>query len=148
MSDLKERLVEDMKQAMREKNKKKLSVIRMARAAIKNKEIQHQKELDDDEVIKVLAGQVKQLRESIKEFKKGNREDAVAEAENEIEILEQYLPEKMSEEEIEKLVAEVIEETGASDMSDMGKVMKTIMPRIKGRADGSKVNKIVLEKLQ
>lgn len=148
MSELKERLLEDMKQAMRNKDKKELSVIRMARAAIKNKEIQNQKELDDDEVIEVLAGQVKQLRESIEDFKKGKRDDAVEEAETEIKILERYLPEQMSKEEIEELVDEIIEETGASDMSDMGTVMKTIMPRIKGSADGSEVNEIVREKLQ
>ena len=148
MPDLKERLVEDMKKAMREKSKKELSVIRMVRAAIKNKEINNQKELNNQEVIEVLSGQVKKIRESIEDFIKGDRTDAVEEAKNEIKILQRYLPEQMGENEINNLVDEIIEEVEATDMSDMGKVMKTIMPRVKGRADGSEVNRIVREKLQ
>jgi len=148
MPDLKERLVEDMKKAMREKSKKELSVIRMARAAIKNKEINNQKELNNQEVIEVLSGQVKKIRESIEDFIKGDRTDAVEEAKNEIKILQRYLPEQMGENEINNLVDEIIEEVEATDMSDMGKVMKTIMPRVKGRVDGSEVNRIVREKLQ
>ncbi|MBM7623149.1 GatB/YqeY domain-containing protein [Sporohalobacter salinus] len=145
---LKEELLADMKEAMKSGDKQKLSVIRMARASIKNVEIDERKDLSDDELIGVLAKEVKQRKESIEEYKKAGQEDTVEELKEEIEILEEYLPEQLSEEELVDLVEEVISEVGAEDMSDMGKVMGVIMPKVKGKADGSKVNELVRERLQ
>ncbi|ACL70024.1 GatB/YqeY domain-containing protein [Halothermothrix orenii] len=147
MKSLKEQLVEDMKKAMKEKDKMKLSVIRMARAAIKNVEINKRKDLSDDEVVEVLAKEVKQRRESIEEYKKAGKENVVKDLDKEIEILSKYLPEQLTKEEIEKIVDEVISEVNAESMKDMGKVMQIIMPRIRGRADGKVVNNIVRKKL-
>lgn len=145
---LKEELLTDMKEAMKEGDKQKLSVIRMARAAIKNMEIEDRKDLSDEEVIEVLAKEVKQRRESIEEYKKAGQEETVKDLKKEIEILNKYLPEQLSKEELVDLVEETIEEVGADDMSDMGKVMGAIMPKVKGRADGSEVNKLVRDRLQ
>lgn len=145
---LKDELLADMKEAMRNGDKQKLSVIRMTRAAIKNVEIEESKDLSDDELIEVLAKEVKQRKESIEEYKKAGQEDTVEELKEEINILEEYLPEQLSEEELVDLVEEVIADVGAEDMSDMGKVMGAIMPQVKGRADGSKVNELVRERLQ
>lgn len=147
ISSLKEKLLEDMKTVMKNKEKQRLSVIRMARAAIKNVEIEKRKDLEDDEVIEVLAREVKQRRDSIKEYKKAGKDNVIEEINKEIEILTNYLPEQLSKEELEKKVDEVIYELGASTIQDIGRVMGAIMPRIRGRADGSLVNAIVREKL-
>ncbi|MCK8825154.1 GatB/YqeY domain-containing protein [Fuchsiella alkaliacetigena] len=145
---LKERLLADMKEAMKSGAKKKLSVIRMARAAIKNVEIDERKDLSDEEIIAILAKEVKQRRESIEEYRGVGKEDVATDLEEEINILNQYLPESLSEAEIVDLVEETIEEVGAEDMSDMGAVMGAIMPQVRGRADGNKVNNLVRERLQ
>jgi hypothetical protein len=147
MSKLKEKLIEDMKKAMKAKDKKRLSVIRMTRSQIKNKEIETGKELDDQEVTAVIAKQVKQIKDSLSDFEKSGKKDVMEKLYNEIEILQEYLPEQMSEEEVDKLVDQIIEETGAENMSDMGQVMGMIMPKIKGKADGSMVSSKVKEKL-
>lgn len=147
MADLKNELLEDMKTAMKEKQKKKLSVIRMARAAIKNEEINKRKELEDEEVVEVLATQVKQLKDSIPEYKKSKQEDIIKEIKKEIKILNEYLPEQLTEEELQLMVEKVITEVEAEDMSALGKVMGVIMPRVKGKAEASKVKEIVKEKL-
>jgi len=148
MTDLKDVLLDDMKIAMKKKKKKRLSVIRMARAAIKNEEIKKRKDLDDEEVIEVLAREVKQHRDSIKEFEKNNRDDRVEELKKEINILLEYLPEQLSDEDISNMIDEVISETNSSSMADMGKVMGKIIPMIKGRADASKVSEFVKSRLQ
>ncbi|MFP4015436.1 MAG: GatB/YqeY domain-containing protein [Halanaerobiales bacterium] len=147
MSSLKEKLLEDMKEAMKSKDKQKLSVIRMARAAIKNVEIDKRKDLEDNEVIEVLAREVKQRRDSITEYEKAGKEDTVSDLNKEIEILSVYLPEQLTEEELEVLVNETISELGATSMADMGKIMGAIMPKVKGRADGNIVNTLVRQKL-
>ncbi|MDI3547724.1 MAG: uncharacterized protein PWR10_1376 [Halanaerobiales bacterium] len=144
---LKERLLEDMKTAMKNKDKERLSVIRMARASIKNVEIEKRKDLDDQEVIDVLAKEVKQRRDSITEYEKIGKDDAVEKLKREIEILSEYLPKQLTREEVEELIEDVIIKVGASSMADMGKVMGTIMPKIRGKADGRLVNQIVKEKL-
>lgn len=136
-----------MKDAMKDREKQKLSVIRMARAAIKNVEIDKRKDLEDNEVIEVLAKEVKQRRDSISEYEKAGKDDAVAKLNKEIEILSVYLPEQLSEVEIEGLVVKVISDVGAASMADIGKVMGAIMPKVKGRADGNVVNSIVRRKL-
>ncbi|CCU80460.1 Transamidase GatB domain protein [Halanaerobium saccharolyticum subsp. saccharolyticum DSM 6643] len=147
MSKLKERLMEDMKKAMKAKDKERLSVIRMTRSEIKNKEIETGEELNDQEVTAVIAKQVKQIKDSLSDFEKSGKKDVMEKLHNEIKILQEYLPEQMSEAEVDKLVDQVIEETGAENMSDMGQVMGAIMPKIKGKADGSMVSSKVKEKL-
>jgi uncharacterized protein YqeY len=136
-----------MKMAMKSGEKQRLSVIRMARAAIKNQEIEKRKDLDDDEIIEVLSREVKQRRDAIAEYKKAGKEDIIAGLNKEIEILSEYLPEQLSTEELENLIQELINETGASSMKDIGRVMEAIMPKVKGRADGRIVNQMVQEKL-
>lgn len=142
---LKTRLDADMITAMkdREAGKLRLSVIRMVKSAIKNLEIDHKKELTEEEVLGVLMKEVKQRKDSVEEFKKGNRPDLVEATEAEIVILQEYLPEPMTETEIEELVKEVIQETGAQSKKDMGKVMGLLTARTKGRADGKILNQIV-----
>lgn len=147
MSTLKEELLENMKIAMKQKDKEKLSVIRMVRAVIKNVEIAKRKDLTDDEVIEVLAKEVKQRRDAISEYDKLGKEDVVQQLTHEIEILTKYLPRQLTREELEAIVDEVLVQTKASSLKEMGQVMGAIMPRIKGRADGKIVNEIVREKL-
>lgn len=144
---LKDRLTEDMKQAMKDKEagKIRLSVIRMVRANIKYVEIDKKKELSEEEVLEVLAKEVKMRRDSMEEFKKGNRPDLVESLEQEIDILMQYLPQQLSEQEVRVLVAEAVKESQAASAKDMGKVMAVLMPKVKGRADGKMVNTIVRE---
>lgn len=146
---LKDRLVEDMKVAMKakEEGKVRLSVIRMARAAIKNAEIDKKTEFDDQQVVEILAREVKMRRDSIVEFEKANRPDTVKALEEEISILMEYLPQQLSEGEIRQLVQETIAEVGAQSSKDLGKVMGKISPKTKGRADGRLVNQIVRELL-
>jgi uncharacterized protein YqeY len=145
---LKDVLYEDLKRAMKEQNKKMVSVIRLARAAILNAEKEKLHLLDDQEVIEVLAKEVKQRRDAILEYKKANRQDTVAELESEIDILMGYMPKQLSEDEITELVSQTVFEVGAQNMNDMGRVMKALMPKVKGRADGQLVNKIVRQQLQ
>ncbi|WP_456342447.1 GatB/YqeY domain-containing protein [Thermovibrio sp.] len=144
---LKERLKEDMKAALKAKDKEKLSVIRMLQALIKNAEIDKRGELTDEEIVSLLMKYAKQRRESIELYEKGGRQDLVEKEKRELQIVESYLPKQMSEEEIRELVKKVIEEVGATSPKDMGKVMQAVMPKVKGRADGSLVNKIVRELL-
>jgi uncharacterized protein YqeY len=146
---LKERLTEDMKQAMKDKEagKLRLSVIRMVRANIKNVEIDSKQELSDDEVLNVVSKEVKMRRDSMEEFKKGNRLDLVESLEQEIDILMKYLPEQLNETEVRTLVEQAVAEAKAVSPKDMGKVMAVLMPKVKGRADGKLVNTIVRELL-
>jgi len=138
-----------MKVAMKakEEGKVRLSVIRMTRAAIKNAEIDKQVEFNDDQVIEVLAKEVKMRRDSIEEFSKANRPDTVKALEEEISVLMEYLPQQLSEGEIRQLAQETIAEVGAQGPKDLGKVMGKITPKTKGRADGKLVNQIVRELL-
>ncbi|MHC1746450.1 MAG: GatB/YqeY domain-containing protein [Negativicutes bacterium] len=146
---LKERLMTDMKQAMKDKEagKLRLSVIRMVRASIKNGEIDQKKEFNDDEVLDILAKEVKMRRDSMEDFQKGNRPDLVEQLEQEIVILKEYLPEQLSEDTIRELVTQAIQETQAVTVKEMGKVMAVLMPKVKGRADGKLVNAVVRELL-
>ena len=146
---LKEKLTADMKEAMKakEEGKQRLSVIRLVRGAVRQQEIDGKKELSDEDVLGVISKEVKQRRDSIEDFKKGGRDDLVAEAEAEIAILMGYLPQQLSEDEVRSLVQEAIAASGATSPKDMGKVMKELMPKVKGRADGKLVNGIVKELL-
>lgn len=140
----------DMKQAMKEREagKQRLSVIRMVWAAIRNKEIDTKKELDDNEVCGLLMKEVKQREDSITEFKKANRTDLVEANEQEIAILKKYLPEQLSDEDLKAIVQETIATTGAKTMKDMGRVMGAVMAKAKGRAEGGKISAFVRELLK
>jgi uncharacterized protein len=145
---LTERLANDMKQAMKDKAKVRLSVIRMVRTAIKNAEIDQKTTLSDDEVIAVLNRELKQRRDSLQAFESAGRQDLVEEVKQEIDVLIDYLPAQMTEDEVRVIVKEVVAETGATGKADMGKVMSALMPKVKGRADGKLVNTIVSQELQ
>jgi uncharacterized protein len=141
-------LNQDMKQAMKSKDKMALSVIRMVKAAIQNEAIKLGKsQLTEDEELSVLSREFKQRNESLQEFKNAGRDDLVEKTEQEIKILQKYMPKQLSDEELEQLVKETVQEVGAVSKSDMGKVMSAIMPKVKGKADGSKVNKLVMKYL-
>lgn len=144
---LKERLTEDMKQAMREREtgKFRLSVIRMVLASIKNVEINERRELTQEDFLTIMSKEVKMRKDSLEEFKKADREDLVTQAQTEIDILVTYLPAQLTESEIRDIVKQAVEKAGASTAKDMGKVMAEIMPSTKGRADGKTVNQIVRE---
>ncbi|TCK05225.1 GatB/YqeY domain-containing protein [Phorcysia thermohydrogeniphila] len=144
---LKERLLQDMKEAMRAKDKVKLSTIRMINSLIKNAEIDKRGELTDDEIVQLLMKYAKQRREAIEMYEKGGRQDLVEKEKAELAVVESYLPKQLSEEEIRELVREAIEVVGASSPKDLGKVMQYVMPKVKGRAEGSLVNKIAREEL-
>lgn len=144
---MKNQIIEDLKTAMKNKDKEKLMVIRMLKGAIQMEELNTKKELSDDEVINIVAKQIKTRKESIIEFKKGNREDLVKNTENEIKILEKYLPEQLTEEEVVKIIEEVFEIVKPTSMKDMGNIMKMVSPKVRGRYDMGSVSKIIKDKL-
>lgn len=146
--NLSERLNEDMKQAMKSKDKFTLSTIRMVRSTIKYLEIDLKRPLDDSEVLDILSREIKQRKDALQEFEAAGREELAATTKAEIEIIIKYLPEQLSEEEIKVIVQQTIQETGASSKSDMGKLMSALMPKVKGRADGKLVNQVVQQFLQ
>ena len=146
--NLSERLNEDMKQAMRNQDKFKLSTIRMVRATMKNLEIDLKRTLNDNEVLDILSREIKQRKDALQEFEKAGRDDLAASARAEVEIIAVYLPKQLTEEEIKVIVQQTIQETGASSKADMGKVMSALMPKVKGRADGKLVNQAVQQLLQ
>ena len=129
-----EKMDADLKTAMKALDKTAVSTLRFIKSSIKNREIEKGGNLNDDEVVSVLSTLSKQRRESIEQFSKGGREDLVASEKAELEIIMKYLPGQLSEAELEKIIREVIEEAGASGSKDVGKVMKMVMPRVKGRS--------------
>ena len=146
--NLSERLNDDMKQAMKDKDKFKLTTIRMIRASIKNAEIDLKRSLEDSEVLDILSREIKQRKDSLQEFNKAGRDDLAKDVAAEIDIIGVYLPEQLTEEEIKSIVLQTIQETGASSKAEMGKVMTALIPKVKGRADGKLVNTIVQQSLQ
>jgi len=140
---LKERIQKDMQKAAKEKNSLALSALRMALAAIKNKEIEARGEIGEDSVLKVLSTLVKQRRESIDLYLRGGRGDLAEKEAAEIAVLEKYLPEALPDAEVESLARKAIAAAGAKSPADMGRVMKELMPKVAGRADGKIVNEIV-----
>ncbi|MDY0094271.1 MAG: GatB/YqeY domain-containing protein, partial [Candidatus Vecturithrix sp.] len=144
---LKDQLTQDMKIAMKQKDQIRLSIIRLVRSAIKNREIELGKELEDDDVLKVMATLVKQHKDSIEQFEKGGRIDLVEKEQAELDILETYLPKQLTEAELSALVQETIQEVGATSAKEIGKVMKALMPKLQGRADGKLVNQLVRDLL-
>ncbi len=144
---LKDKLSADLKQAMRDRDENRLVALRLLRAGIVNEEVEKQHPLDDSEIQAVVARQVKQRRESIEAFRAGGREDLVKQEEAQLRVLMEYLPQQMSREEIEAAAREAISEVGAKGPGDLGAVMRVLMPRLKGRAEGSLVNQVVRELL-
>ena len=144
---LEERLLEEMKQAMKSNDKLRLSTIRMIRSALKNKEIELRKSLEDEEVAKVIQAMVRKGEESVEQFQIGGRMDLVDKEKKEIEILKSFLPQPLNQEEILKIIDQSIQETQASSPKDIGKVMKSVMPKIGGKADGKLINQLVKERL-
>ncbi len=144
---LKQKLSDDLKQAMRSGDKVRRLVIRLVIAAIKNAEIARQADLDDTDILGIIAKEVRQRRESIEAFKLGNRHDLVAQEEAELAILNEYLPRQMTREEIIVAARQAIEGIGAQGPGDKGKVMPKLIAQLKGRADGREINAIVTELL-
>ena len=137
-----------MTDAMRNKDRLRLSVLRMMKTAVKNKEIEKMKPLDENEVMAVLNTLVKQRKDSVEQFRKGGREELAKKEEAEIKIIEEYLPAAASEDDIRKAIDEAVQETGAASIKDMGKVMKAALARLAGKsADGSRVSQMAKEKL-
>lgn len=133
---------------MKNKDTVRKSVVTLIRASIKQYEVDNRVELDEDGIIDVIAKQLKQRRDALVEFEKAGREDLIKETEAEIEVLKEYLPQQLSEEELEEIVKSTISEVGATSMKDMGKIMSVIQPKVKGRADGKLINKLVKQNLQ
>ena len=146
-ANLKQKLMDDLKQAMRGRDKVRLLVIRLVMAAIKNAEIARQATLEDSDILGIIAKEVRQRRESIEAFKQGNRHDLVAQEEAELAVLNEYLPQQITREEIIAAARRVIEEVGARGPGDKGKVMPKLIAQLKGRADGREINAVVTELL-
>lgn len=142
-SELKSRINDDMKTAMRAREKDRLGVIRLILAAIKQKEVDERIELDDTQVLAVLDKMVKQRRDSIEQYNKAGREELSAKEQAEVDVIQQYMPAELSDEELDQLVQEAVVAAGASSMQDMGKVMAQLKPRVQGRADMGKVSQKV-----
>ncbi len=140
---IRERINEDIKDAMRARDELRKTTLRMALSALKLGEIEKREPLDEKEMLAVLQREVKARREAIADAQKAQRPDLIEHAEAEMKILSVYLPQGFSPEELEQIVRETIDEVGAASMNDMGKVMKAVMPKVRGRADGGEVNQIV-----
>jgi len=145
--DLKQKFSDDLKQAIRSGDKVRRSVIRLVMAAAKNAEIARQAPLDDTALLGIIAKEIRQRKESIEAFRLGKRDDLVAQEEAELAILQGYLPEQMTREEIIAEARQVIEEVGAQGLGDKGKVMPKLIAQLKGRADGREINSVVTELL-
>ncbi len=141
-------ILEDLKTAMKERDKVKLSVVRMVKSAIQMEELNKKRELTDEEVIDVISKQIKTRNDSIKEFEKGSRDDLIESTQTEIDILKDYLPEQLSDDELMEIIDKVFDDVKPESSKDMGKIMKSITPMVKGRADMGKVSSIIKDKLK
>lgn len=144
---MKERLLNDMKNAMKNQNRELLSVLRMVKGAVQLEELNKKRELTDDEMIQVFSKQIKTRKESIAEFAKGGREDLIKQTEKEIELLNQYMPEQLEEGEVLEFIDKAFEEIKPTSTKDMGKIMAYLNPFLKGKADMSFVSKTIKERL-
>ncbi len=144
---LKDRIQQDVKDAMRAKDKERLASIRLITAAIKQREVDERIELDDEQVLVVLDKMCKQRRESISQFEKAGRDDLIAREASELEIIQSYLPEQLGEDEIAAMIDAAMTDTGASSIKDMGKVMGQLKPKLQGRADMGAVSALIKSKL-
>ncbi len=144
---MRNQILEDLKTAMKNQDKEKLSVIRMVKGSIQMSELNKKHELSDDEVIDVITKEIKSRKDSINEFQKGGREDLITKTQREIDILSEYLPKQLTKEEITSIINDVFNEVKPESSKDMGKVMKVLTPKIKGKADMGLVSQIVKEKI-
>ena len=150
---LKKQILEDTKEAMKSRNQAEVNVLRMVRAKVLEKEVELRRdkgrdyELNDEEMIAVISAYAKQRRQSIDSYRQASRDDLVKQEQHELEIVEKYLPRQLSDEEIEKIVEQVVQEMGATGLQAMGQVMRAVMPKVKGAADGKRVNAMVKQKL-
>ena len=142
-----EKLDKDMIEAMKNKEKERLTVIRMVKASLKQEQIDHKKEINDDLLIDVVNRQIKMRKDSIQEFEKGNRTDLIEKTQAEIDILMNYLPEQLTEEEVKKVIDEIFAELNPTSQKDMGKVMQQATSKLKGKADMKEVSTIIRERL-
>lgn len=140
---LKDKLMEEFKSSMRSKDTIRKNTVTMVRAAIKQREVDERIELGDEEVLEIISKQLKEKKMAIEEFRKGNRQDLVDLTDAEMSILLEYLPKQLTEEEVEQIVREAIDEIGATSLKEIGMIMKTVMPKVKGRADGNMINQAV-----
>ena len=147
MSALKQRINEDVKTAMRSKDKERLAVLRLITAAFKQKEVDERIELDDTMVLAIMDKMTKQIRDSIQQFEQAGRDDLAQKEAFELGIIQEYLPAQLTEDEIKQIITESIEATGAESAKDMGKVMGALKPRLQGRADMGKVSGLVKQQL-
>jgi len=138
-----EKIRQDLKDAMKKGDKDRLSTLRMILSNVKNRQIEKKDSLDDQEIVRIIQGLVRQSKDAVEQFEKGNRSDLVAKEETFITICQAYLPEQLSEEDLEAIIRETVAEVGALSPKDMGKVMKAVMPKVAGRADGKLVNQKV-----
>ena len=143
MSALKEQLIADMKTAMREKDSARLEVIRLLRAAVQRKEVDDRVELDDEQVLAVIQKQIKQANDSITQFTEGGRDDLADKEKFGLEVMQQYMPEQLSAEELQTLVTDAISKTGAESIKDMGKVIGMLKPKVQGRADMGQLSQMI-----
>lgn len=140
---LKDRLTNDLKESMKNKETVRKSVITLIRADIKQYEVDNRVELDDDKILTLIAKQMKQRKDALEEFKKADRTDLIDQTNEEIEVLSFYLPEQLADDELEEIVKKVVAEVGATSMKDMGAIMGKVMPLVSGRADGKRINAMV-----
>ena len=140
---LKEKLLEDLKECMKEKNVVRKNVVQMVRAAILQVEKDKQITLDDNQIVDIIAKESKKRKDSLADYEKSGREDLISQIKEEIEILSEYLPKQLSAEELEEIVKQIIQEENATSMKDMGKVMKAAKEKIGARADGKTINEVV-----
>ncbi len=145
---IRDRITEDIKRALLAKHEVKLRITRLLKSEIKYKEIEKGSELSDDEMISVLSSSIKRHKDSIEQFEKAGRADLAAQEKAELEIIWEYMPKQLEEHELHRIVEEAIKEADVSDPSGLGKVMKMVMPKDKGRADGKRVNELVSSKLE
>lgn len=143
MASLKQQITEDIKKAMKDQAKDRLGTLRMISAAIKQKEVDDRVELDDTQVLAVIDKLARQHRDSIEQYQKAGRDDLVSKEQSELAVVESYLPEQLSEEEVRNIIQAAIDKSGAKTMKDMGKLMGLIKPELQGRADMSSVSNIV-----
>lgn len=144
---LKEKLMEDLKEAMKEKQILRKNVVQMIRAAILQVEKDKQIELEDNQILEIIAKEAKKRKDSLSDYEKSGREDLINQVKEEIEIISEYLPKQLTKEEITEIVKQVIEETGATSIKDMGKVMKSAKEKMGATADGKTINEVVRELL-
>ena len=147
-SSLKQKIDQDMKEALKGKESLKLGVLRMLKSEIRYKEIEKRAELSGEELISVISSSVKRRRDSIQQFEKGGRDDLVSQEKAELEVILQYLPEQLTEEKLSRLIRQAIQDANATGPSDLGKVMKLILPQVKGKAEGKAIHQLVTSQLQ